>query len=101
MTHCRPVALEVVVIAGAWNECSFNQQEESYEGGRLEVSGISVAAWIYSFSFLKISFPPCTCYHANIQASPLQCVYTLTAAVTILEIIKIFSYCTQLRVTEF
>jgi len=93
--------LEVVVITGAWNGCSFNQQEEFNEGGHLEVSGISVTAWIYSFLFLKISFSPCTCYHANIQASRLQCFYTLTAAVTVLEIIKIFSYCTQLHVTEF
>jgi hypothetical protein len=93
--------LEVVVIAGAWNERSFKQEEESYEGGRLEVSGISVEAWLYSFLFLKISFPPCTCYHASIQASRLQCVYTLTAAVTILVITKIFSYCTHLHVTEF
>jgi hypothetical protein len=64
--------LEVVVIAGAWNEWNFNQEEESYEGGRLEVGGISGAAWLHLFLNLKISFPPCTCYQANIQASRLQ-----------------------------
>lgn len=61
----------LVSTAGARRRCDFNQQQGTYEGSRLEGGEVSVAAWIYLFFLVKISFPPCTCYHANIQASRL------------------------------
>lgn len=36
-------------------------------------------AWFSFFSLVKIPFPLCTCYPANLQATSLQCVCTLNS----------------------
>lgn len=39
--------LEASGVAGAWIQCDFNQQQETFQGGRLEEGEVNAAALIF------------------------------------------------------
>jgi hypothetical protein len=88
--HCM-CYVEVNGLAGAWRECDLNLQEEIYPRGCLERGGVGDIAWI-RFLFIKMAFPPCTCFPADFQATCLQCVHILSVVFNVSIILSVLSH---------
>jgi len=78
--------LEDSGIADTWWECDLNRKTETDPDRHtdtpscLEGSWVSVAVRISFLLLANTALPPCTCCPANLQATRLQCVRTLTGS---------------------
>jgi len=76
---CTSVRVRMICICVAWRLVGL-----LVHGGSLVCGSgwFSAAAWISFLSLVYVAFPPCTCYPANLQATPLHCVRTVRPCVS-------------------